>query len=106
MTAEIQGQQTYEFTCNGCQQKMYVAVPTPQFVNQPKFSMMVLTHEEPEKCPSCGKVYACAIAGIDNGLQLTWLEMAKRPTNAIVPPTAQQVAAVEKMVPIIHKMGG
>jgi hypothetical protein len=105
--AEIAGQKTFDFECQ-CKTKMAMTVPEVQFVNQITVSMIVMVHQKVETCPNCGRNYACAISGIDNGLQLTWLEVGKKPSSPIVQPTPEAIKAAEasKGRPNIIKMGG
>ena len=88
-------------TCNKCQAEFFVMFPIVRVMNSPEVSVICLTHEEPERCPKCGQLYACAVADITNGIKLTWVEVpdAQRSQlrgGGIVAPTARQTMEVNR----------
>lgn len=79
---------TMEIECSvpGCNKKFVVENPPAEIVNRLTFSVLVVPHPEPARCPYCGQAYQWAIAKASWSSLWQPVQIKETPTILTPPP--------------------
>lgn len=97
--------QMAKIVCLKCKEEFIVRIPIPRIINALDFTTIIFVHENFDKCPNCGQVYAFNIPHITNEGQfgMTWIPLQTE-QSALVPGTDGNLAQALKADEIAKKI--